>query len=103
MTQKEIVQPDKEVIMDKLHVLPNGNGIQLRRVIAVNYYGSFSSHGHTSQAKVKIEYAGHTFLLDNIKDNIAVSWVEFDTDEAAIQFRDEFIVLVNSQPEKQNG
>lgn len=86
---------------EELYVLPDGNGIELTRVVAVHYCKSYQSEYYKSKARVKLEYRGHTTnlnpLCNSALDNIAVSYVEFDSDFAAISFRDELIRLRNSK------
>lgn len=74
--------------MSKLHILPNGDGIELGRVFAVHY---LTALGAEYKPKVKVEYVtGGT-----AQTTAGTSWVAFDTDEEAIKFRDEFTKTIN--------
>ncbi|QOJ19524.1 MAG: hypothetical protein HRU77_01710 [Gammaproteobacteria bacterium] len=76
--------------MNKLHVLPNGNGINISLVTGVIYEPSSDLVlGCRSKAAVRIEYGD------------SVTYVIFDADAEAIKFRDELIALVNSQREQE--
>lgn len=83
--------------MNKLHILPNGDGIELGRVFAVHYLVSL---GAEYKPKVKVEYVtGGTAQTTaggfGCQTTAGTSWVSFDTDEEAIKFRDEFIKTIN--------
>lgn len=85
--------------MSKLHILPNGDGIELGRVFAVHYLKAL---GAEYKPKVKIEYtAGSTAQLTaggfSSRTETGTTCVAFDTDESALAFRDELIKLVNSK------
>lgn len=76
--------------MDKLYVLPNGDGIDINLVNGVFYEKSSKSIGDChSEPAVRIRYSDF------------VTYVYFDADAEAIKFRDEFIALVNSQREQE--
>lgn len=65
--------------MNNLHILPNGDGIDLSRVTAVKFVRAMP------EPAVRVEYEGNDFE------------VPFRSDTAALAFRDELIKLVNSK------
>lgn len=77
--------------MSKLHILPNGDGIDLRRVTAVKRI--LATHGLELKLlpTIRVEYEGHDFGLNQI----AAIEVPFTSEEAALAFRNEIIQLVN--------
>lgn len=77
--------------MNKLHILPNGDGIDLLRVTAVRFMDTTNVFG--VNPSVMVEYEGPSFG----QNKIAVIEVPFKTKEAALAFRDELIRLVNSK------
>ena len=79
--------------MSKLYVLPNGDGIDLRRVTAVKFIRSMVVLEFKQVPAIRVEYEGH----DYGPNQIAAIEVPFTSDEAALAFRDELIKLVNSK------
>jgi len=73
--------------MNKLHILPNGDGIDLLRVTAVKFVRAMPVPA------VRVEYEGNDFGPNRI---VAIE-VPFRSDTAALAFRDELIKLVNSK------
>ena len=97
--------------MNKLYVLPNGDGIDLSRVTAVKFIASrndLESHrkaavrvGHESSVSVTIPCESLSPLV-RVEQEVASSRIDaltipFDTDDSALAFRDELIKLVNSK------
>lgn len=76
--------------MSKLHTLPNGDGIDLRRVTAVKFIASANDLETRRKAAVRVEH-------DSSLGKIDVLTIPFNSDEAATDFRDELIKLVNSK------
>lgn len=79
--------------MSKLYVLPNGDGIDLRRVTAVKFVRAMPVREHDQEPAVRVEYEGNDFGPNRI---VAIE-VPFRSDTAALAFRDELIKLVNSK------
>lgn len=73
--------------MSKLHILPNGDGIDLRRVTAVRFIDTTTVFFFGGKPSIMVEYEGR----------LAVIEVTFNPGEAALAFRDELIKLVNSK------
>lgn len=79
--------------MSKLHILPNGDGIDLSRITAVRFIRAMEVLEFKQMPTIRIEYEGHYFG----PNQIAAIEVPFNSDEAALTFRDELIKLVNSR------
>lgn len=78
--------------MNKLHVLPNGDGLDLRRVTAVKFVRAITVREHNQEPAVRVEYECYDFG----QNQIAAIEVPFRSDTAALTFRDELIKLVNN-------
>ncbi len=97
--------------MNNLHVLPNGDGIDLRLVTAVKLIASRNDLEYHRKAAVRVEHESSVSVtvpceslspLVRVEQEVASSRIDaltipFDTDEAALAFRDELIKLVNSK------
>ncbi len=97
--------------MNNLHVLPNGDGIDLRLVTAVKLIASRTDLEYHRKAAVRVEHESSVSVtvpceslspLVRVEQEVASSRIDaltipFDTDEAALAFRDELIKLVNSK------
>jgi len=79
--------------MNRLHTLPNGDGIDLSRVTAVKRILAAQGVELKLLPTIRIEYEGHDFGFNQI----AAIEVPFNSDESALSFRDELIKLVNSK------
>lgn len=98
--------------MNKLHTLPNGDGIDLSRVTAVKFIRAMEVLEFKQRPSVRIEHEGSAFMtipsesrispLQRVEQEVASSKIDaievpFDSDESALAFRDELIKLVNSK------
>ena len=97
--------------MNNLHVLPNGDGIDLRLVTAVKLIASRNDLEYHRKAAVRVEHESSVSVtvpceslspLVRVEQEVASNRivaieVPFRSDTAALAFRDELIKLVNSK------
>ena len=79
--------------MSKLYTLPNGDGLDLRRVTVVKFIRAMEVLEFKQMPAIRVEYEGHDFG----PNQVAAIEVPFNSDESALAFRDELIKLVNSK------
>ncbi len=77
--------------MNKLHTLPNGDGLDLTRVTAVRFIDTTNVFG--VKPSIMVEYEGPSFG----QGHISVIEITFNSGTSALTFRDELINLVNSK------
>ena len=97
--------------MSKLHTLPTGDGIDLRRVTAVKFIRAMEVLEFKQRPSVRVEHESSVSVtvpceslspLVRVEQEVASGQIDaitisFDSEDEALFFRDEFIKLVNNR------
>lgn len=100
---------ERNTIANRLHTLPNGDGIDLSRVTAVKFIRAMEVLELKQRPSVRIEHESSAFMtvpceslspFVRVEQEVASNKIDaltlpFDSEEEAIAFRGELIKLVN--------